>query len=54
MTILFQLTFRSINFVIIEMNSDDIPYNFTGSVESIEINVSKDKQDESWGNGLFI
>lgn len=37
------------------MNSDDIPYDYnTGSIESIEINVSKDKQDESWGNGLFI
>lgn len=54
MTILFQRTFQSINFPIIEMNLDDIPYGYTGSIESIEINVGKDKQDESWGNGLFI
>lgn len=31
-----------------------IPYDYPGNVESIEINVRKDKQDESWGNGLFI
>lgn len=54
MTTSFQRTFQGINFDIIEMNSDDIPYEHIGSIENIEINVRKDKQDESRGNGLFI